>query len=63
MIGKRRTVGNEDDRLGLGVVPRLRNVSREAADLILSASGLALMHLATQATIAHSYVLRHCDYI
>lgn len=63
MITVRDTVANEDYRLGLGLVLWLRNVSREAADFILSAGGLALMHLATQATVAHSYVFRHCIYV
>lgn len=45
------------------MVLRLRNISCETADFILSAGGLALMDLATQAAVAHSYVLRHCDYV
>ena len=60
---RKLTVGNENYRLGLGVVLRLGNVSCEAAYFILSAGGLALMNLATQAAVAHSYVLRHCDYV
>lgn len=55
------TVANEDDRLGIRVVLRLRNVRLEAADFILSAGGFAFTHLAAQAAVAHSYVLRHCD--
>ena len=57
------TVGDKYYRLGVGVVLRLRYVSREAADLIFSAGRLALMHLATQAATAHPYVLRHCNYL
>lgn len=56
---KNPTVGNEDDGLGLGPVSRLRDVRREAADFILPAGGLALVHLATQAAVAHSYILGH----
>lgn len=62
-VGGQPTVGNEDYRLGVGVVFRLRNVSREAADFILSAGGLTLVYLATQAAAAHPHVLRHCDYV
>lgn len=62
-IAEKLTIGNEDYRFGLGVVLWLRNVSCETAYFILSAGGLALMNLATQAAVAHSYVLRHRDYV
>lgn len=56
------TVANEYYRLGFGLVLWLGHISGEAADFILSAGRLALMHLAAQAATAHSYILRHCEY-
>ena len=56
------TVANKYYRLGFGVVLWLGNISGEAADFILSAGRLTLMHLAAQAATAHSYVLRHFEY-
>ena len=59
--GNQRTIGDEDDGLGLGTVLRLRDVRGEATDFVLSPGWLAFMHLATQAAVAHhAYMLfRH----
>ena len=58
-IEAKPTISNKYDRLCFRVILRLGNVSREPANLIFSAGRLALMQFATEATMAHSYVVRH----
>ena len=56
---RRLTVDDEDDRLGLGIVLGLRDISTKAANGFHVPHGFALVDLTAEAALAHSNVGRH----